>query len=416
MKLLQTVCMHGTDRDYLPERFWNSLCALCYLKQGKMTPVEFKETMMSHMQVLCEVSGHKDIFGLFPSLQNFIIEKSNDLTYTAATLETQTDETKKDLHNRVTECLIGCVMTLRHNQEKSNMYKEIHKSCMIGHGNAFAMSGSEAVDQLIGFEKVGTKSPRTEKPNSTAVVLLAINEEPVVATETTQVAESASGSAGYTCWNCHKPGHSQYHCPDLTEEQQQVLVVKNRKKKADAAAKNKKNNIDRAVHFALGEHTVDDPPTDDPEEEEDQPEENCVDRFIFCQIAEVITTDNKDDDSFVNINAGEEASITETVTAPKQDQLQHEREELLRVLRNVAKSQCKTNPIGWADAVAYKLSLIGITNNILLFVSLPNLNTRLRRQGLSTLHNITLGGLSAEVRRTMDGDRTVVPDFHLGHA
>ena len=194
--------------------------------------------------------------------------------------------------------------------------------------------------------------------------------------------------------------------------------MKNKKKKADAAAKNKKNNIDRAVHFALGEHTVDDPPTEDPEEEEeeDQPEENCVDRFIFCQIAEVITNDNKDDDSFVNINAGEEASITETVTAPKQDQLQHEREEVLQVLRNVAKSQCKTNPIGWADAVAHKLSLIGITNNILLFVSLPNLNTRLRRQGLSTMHNITLGGLSAEVRRTMDGDRAVVPDFHLGHA
>ena len=34
------------------------------------------------------------------------------------------------------------------------MYNEVQKSMLSNHGDAFAMSGSEAVDQMIGFEQL----------------------------------------------------------------------------------------------------------------------------------------------------------------------------------------------------------------------------------------------------------------------
>ena len=86
------------------------------------------------------------------------------------------------------------------------------------------------------------------------------------------------------------------------------------------------------------------------------------------------------------------------------------------MLTNVARAQRKTNPDSWANVVAFKLSLVGITTNTLLLVSIPHINDRLRREGHSAFHNTTLGGLSVEVARACSGDRTVVPDFHQGHA
>ena len=40
MKLIQTVCVHGTDRDYIPERVINCFTTLLNSKQGRETPSE----------------------------------------------------------------------------------------------------------------------------------------------------------------------------------------------------------------------------------------------------------------------------------------------------------------------------------------------------------------------------------------
>ena len=96
MKLLQAVCVHGTDRDYYPERLIKSINTVFTSKQGKQSPNEFKETMLSNMQVLCKVAG-ADIFGLFPKLQKFIIDKCDDIKFEHKELATQSEGTKKDL-------------------------------------------------------------------------------------------------------------------------------------------------------------------------------------------------------------------------------------------------------------------------------------------------------------------------------
>ena len=122
MKLLQTVCIHGSDRDYYPERLIKSINNVFNTKQGKQTPNEFKNAMTSNMKVLCDVAG-TDIFGLFPNLQKFLISKCDDIPYHHTNLENQSEEDKADLYSRCTECIIGCNMTMRSNKERSNRGK-----------------------------------------------------------------------------------------------------------------------------------------------------------------------------------------------------------------------------------------------------------------------------------------------------
>ena len=88
MKLLQTLCVHGSDRDYYPKQLIKSINTVFTIKQGKQNPNEFKNTLASRMQVLCDFSG-ADIFGLFPNLQKFLINKCDDITYEYSDLEDQ---------------------------------------------------------------------------------------------------------------------------------------------------------------------------------------------------------------------------------------------------------------------------------------------------------------------------------------
>ena len=72
-------------------------------------------------------------------------------------------------------------MTMRSNKERSDMYNEVQKSMLSKHGDAFAMSGSEAVDQMIGFEQlkrtIGSGVKNNNGDTSSAVVLLGINKD-----------------------------------------------------------------------------------------------------------------------------------------------------------------------------------------------------------------------------------------------
>ena len=163
MKLLQRICVHGTDRDYLPERIINCLSTLLTTKQGKQTPSEFKESMTSNHDVFVDVAG-VSIFSLMPSLQEFVLDKNADLDFAIEDLENQSEDNKKRLSDKCVDCILGCNMTLRSNKEKSDMNTEVHKSLLSKHGGAFAMNTMEAVDQMVGYEKL--KTQKTQRSSS----------------------------------------------------------------------------------------------------------------------------------------------------------------------------------------------------------------------------------------------------------
>ena len=135
MKLLQRICVHGTDRDYLPERIINCLSTLLTTKQGKQTPSEFKESMTSNHDVFVDVAG-VSIFSLMPSLQEFVLDKNADLDFAIEDLENQSEDNKKRLSDKCVDCILGCNMTLRCNKEKSDMNTEVHKSLLSKHEGA----------------------------------------------------------------------------------------------------------------------------------------------------------------------------------------------------------------------------------------------------------------------------------------
>ena len=70
-------------------------------------------------------------------------------------------------------------MMMISNKEISDMYNEVQKSLLSKHGDAFAMSGSEAVDQMIGFEQlkrtIGGGVKNNNGDTSSAVLLLYVS-------------------------------------------------------------------------------------------------------------------------------------------------------------------------------------------------------------------------------------------------
>lgn len=156
MQLLQKVCVHGTDCDYIPERIINCLAELINTSQGRSNPKEFSKSMISNNQVLIDVVGHS-IFGQMPTLQKFVIENNEEFTFAFEKMKSQTDETKALLSTQCDEYIMGCNMTLCSNKERSDMNLEVHKSLLSKQGNAFATNNTEAVDQMVGFELFNEK-------------------------------------------------------------------------------------------------------------------------------------------------------------------------------------------------------------------------------------------------------------------
>ena len=436
MRLIQAVCVHGTDRDYIPERVINCFATLFNSKQGKATPSEFSETMTSNHQVLVDVLG-VNVFGLIPILQEFVIDRYDDLNFKFKDFNLQNAETRGLVSQRCVDCILGCNMTLRSNKERSDMSAEVHKSLLSKHEDAFAMNTAEAVDQMIGFEALKRASPKQAKyqgsgDTSSAIMLMGVS--------------SPNPDKEFRCYNCNEEGHSQYKCPKLNSKERQSLYLKSHKS-PDESSDSNNNIVSQAVLIHLGGNLSDEEEEDDiiyatnEELEEDdhtiyidnEPRYDdesgeIVKNFVLCQISDgdeiSFPSDYNDYDEQPLPNEAiiEPPSVLETNTEELEqqdvddDNVDHDRTEMLRVLTNVARAQRKHNPVEWVNAVIYKLSLVGITTITLLHVSIPNLNRRLNREGHSTLHNTTLGGLSVEAARAISGDRTIVPDFYQGHA
>ena len=389
MRLIQTVCVHGTDRDYIPERVLNCLTTLLNSKQGKATPSEFSETMISNHQVLCDVL-QVNIFGRIPILQEFVIDRYDDFAFRFEDLATQNAATKQLVSDRCDECILGCNMTLRSNKERSDMNTEVHKSLLSKHGDAFAMNTAEAVDQMIGFEAIKRNGPNQTKKKpagdtSSAVVLVGISDD-----------DKHTGS-GFRCYNCGDKGHSQYKCPELSKDERQALYHQYYNTPSDETTG---TSVSKAVLFHLGDAFSDD------EEEEDDDVVYDEEAFQFCQVT---------DTDYLEFISDGKAETPDEISGDHIDQ-EVDRTELIRVLTNVARTQRKTSPIAWVDAVVFKLESVGITTTTLLHLSMPCLNAILREHGQRSFHNVTIKGISTEVEKAMTGDCTIVPDFRRGHA
>ena len=380
MKLIHKVCMHGTDREYLPERIINSMITLLITKQGKHSPADFSETTLSNNEVLTDIAGHS-VFAHLPALQKFVIDKYEDLTFDVTSLNKQSEKTKALLYKRCDECILGCNMTLRSNKDRSDMNEEVHKSLLSKHGSAFAMTTSEAVDQMVGFEQLKRRSNNSARKtagggdSSSALVMMGIADN--------NPADNTETGDGFRCYHCGKPGHSQYKCPDLTVAQRQALYQKDKAARTNRTGSS--NPIESAVMIHLGgDLDADDENSIKSKEDESTlkyEEDEAVDAFIFCEIE---VDDDEHDERF-------------------------NKDEFNKMLNNVAIVQRKNNPEAWANAVAFKLSTIEISNVVQLHYAMPTINSQLRSAGQSAFHNTTLRGFKSEIEQLV-----IPPNFRQG--
>ena len=107
-----------------------------------MTPQEFKDALESNMKIVNGVMGF-NMFAKSPELQKFIISKCSSITFTFEEIDNQTNADKKKLDDKCTEHMIGCLMTMNHNRDKSNMFDEVKRSLLAKNDDAFPTSGKQ---------------------------------------------------------------------------------------------------------------------------------------------------------------------------------------------------------------------------------------------------------------------------------
>ena len=84
MTLLQTVSLHGSDKEYFPEKLVLSLKELIGRKQSNNDPADFSKQTGSNNAVFAQVAGlvpgailvpMSALCGAFPNLRSFVISK-----------------------------------------------------------------------------------------------------------------------------------------------------------------------------------------------------------------------------------------------------------------------------------------------------------------------------------------------------
>ena len=135
MSLLQTVCLHGSDKEYYPEKLILSLKEQMTRKQGNNNPADFSKQTVSNNAVFAQVAElvpGTTFWGLHPGLQKFVISKFTDeFTFKHEDLASQPATTKALLYQKCDDVIMGCLMTVISNQSRSNMYIEVHKLCWL---------------------------------------------------------------------------------------------------------------------------------------------------------------------------------------------------------------------------------------------------------------------------------------------
>lgn len=210
-------CVHGNDREYLPERILNCFATFFNTKQGKYKPSEFNDTTISNNEVLTDVTGI-NVFSQLLMLQAFIINRHDDLIFEPEEFDKQTEEVKQLIYDQCSNCILGCNMMLRLNQQHSKMNTKVHKSMLSKQGDAFVVITMEAVDQMVGFERMKQQSGRSSKKKSDdtllALVLMGISDS----SDTTPPDDTSTGMPIFRCYHCGKLRHSQHKCLLLSEK------------------------------------------------------------------------------------------------------------------------------------------------------------------------------------------------------
>jgi len=84
MTLLQTVCLHGSDKEYFPEKVYMGMKEMIRRKQGNSEPADFSKQTGSNNDVFAQVAGFvpgeplvgmPTCWGCLPNLRKFAIDK-----------------------------------------------------------------------------------------------------------------------------------------------------------------------------------------------------------------------------------------------------------------------------------------------------------------------------------------------------
>ena len=121
MKLLQTVCLLGSDKEYFPLRLINSLTALITLEQGDSSPAEYSEEIKLYNDVLNNVAQMDDavdatadvatFWGSIPGLRRFVIDKFDDFKFEHKMLESQDADVRQLVQKRCQDVMLDCLMS-----------------------------------------------------------------------------------------------------------------------------------------------------------------------------------------------------------------------------------------------------------------------------------------------------------------
>ena len=119
MRLIQSTCLHGNDKDYYPKRVLNALRELVRNKQGNNSPFEFAEltkTGLNTIQTLLKISAGQTFSGQSQGLREYAIDTSDKFKFDAKALKSQSTETKQLVHQKCEDIMIGCIMMVLSNR------------------------------------------------------------------------------------------------------------------------------------------------------------------------------------------------------------------------------------------------------------------------------------------------------------
>ena len=86
------------------------------------------------------------------------------------------------------------------------MNLEVHKNLLANHPDAFATNRTKAMDQLVGYESIKSRSNNNNN-NSSNITKNDVSESVVLVNATGNNANNEG------CWYCHEEGHYRVECP-----------------------------------------------------------------------------------------------------------------------------------------------------------------------------------------------------------
>jgi len=97
------------------------------------------------------------------------------------------------------------LMTYNSSQSRSDMNLEVHKNLLANHPDAFATNRTKAMDQMIGYEGIKSKSSNNNNNNA---MKYDVSEAVVLVN-----APGNNNTKENGCWYCHEEGHYRVECP-----------------------------------------------------------------------------------------------------------------------------------------------------------------------------------------------------------